>query len=193
VSIAALVLVGATTAATGTVIFGGCQVEAGSFASSYIPTAGAAVSRNAELASFTLPSPVTVGSFSHAVSVQGQAPADASTTRIAALAYTTNADYIGLYIASPSWASDAFLGSQVVATRALGGAGFSATGTRLVGYNDGNQRGIVNGLQFTSEPSGTRAVTATYVRLGTGFTGAQWIDGIVSRYCFQPDSPERCR
>lgn len=48
VAIAAQALNGSTAAATGTVIWGGCQVEAGSYATSPIPTVAAAVTRNDE-------------------------------------------------------------------------------------------------------------------------------------------------
>lgn len=42
--------VGSTTAATGTVAFGGCQVEAGTYRTSIIPTTSAAVTRNEDIA-----------------------------------------------------------------------------------------------------------------------------------------------
>jgi len=48
VAIAAQALNGSTAAATGTVIWGGCQVEAGAYATSMIPTVATGATRNAD-------------------------------------------------------------------------------------------------------------------------------------------------
>jgi len=61
VAIAAQALNGSTAAATGTVIWGGCQVEAGAYATSMIPTVAAAVTRNAESAYFSRSIATTAG------------------------------------------------------------------------------------------------------------------------------------
>lgn len=61
VAIAAQALNGSTAAATGTVIWGGCQVEAGANATSMIPTVAAAVTRNAESAYFSRSIATTAG------------------------------------------------------------------------------------------------------------------------------------
>jgi len=61
VAIAAQALNGSTAAATGTVIWGGCQVEAGAFATSMVPTVAAAVARNVETAYFARSVATTAG------------------------------------------------------------------------------------------------------------------------------------
>lgn len=61
VAISAQLLIGDVVADTGSVIWGGCQVEAGSYATSIQPTVAAAVTRNAELAGFSVSVPTTAG------------------------------------------------------------------------------------------------------------------------------------
>lgn len=61
VSIAFQALNGDATGDTGTVIWGGCQVEAGSYRTSIIPTTSAAVTRSEEAADFALTFSPTVG------------------------------------------------------------------------------------------------------------------------------------
>lgn len=52
VAISAQILNGSTAAGTGTVIWGGCAVEQGSYRTSIMPTVASAVTRNAETATF---------------------------------------------------------------------------------------------------------------------------------------------
>lgn len=68
-SISAQVLVGDAAGDTGTVIFGGCQVETGSWRTSIIPTTSATVTRNLETLSVTLAVAMSASTGSHAISV----------------------------------------------------------------------------------------------------------------------------
>jgi hypothetical protein len=181
VSITAEVLVGDAVGDTGTVIFGGCQVETGSVRTSIIPTTSAAVTRNAETVSFA-PTWPTSASISWAANFVGTTPASGS----AAAALEFNGIPSLLNEAGGAWRW--FCGG-VAQTATLSSA---TAGIRTYSWHDGETRAVAWGPNITApaadSDSGNKFATTLYI----GGSAGNRPNAILSRVCVDP-SATRCR
>ena len=196
VAIAAQALNGSVVGDTGTVIWGGCQVEAGTYATSMIPTVAAGVARGAEAASFLSISTTprcAAGSFSVPYTI-----VDAS-RRIANPTNAGGTSQLDLFVST---------GSAAVAGFAFDGVDFR----QPVTANLISAAPTVNRAYFYYVPSTTAAValnggieavlaggavdpvTTDRVGIGVYVPGAAGteLNGIVSLVQVDP-SPSRCR
>ena len=199
VAIAAQALNGSTAAATGTVIWGGCQVEAGAYATSMIPTVAAAVTRNADVPYFALTGPgLSVGSMAATVQV-----APSASFPYALTASTANPppgsgfDQFALYsngTAGATWACFVGANAAVYATGSVvPGAGTSRRGWCSAGGAGGVVNGAVNGVSMTASGAIAGPFGAeNFLFVGTINNALTAVDSIVSRVCRDPD-PTRCR
>lgn len=182
VSIVAQVLNGSTAAGTGTVIWGGCQVEAGSYRTSIIPTTSAAVTRNAEVATVTLSPDRTDTTICLAATI---APLWSTSGQVPAFGTVVGrASPISL-ISFPSGAPRMFTSAGSIGV-------FQAGTQRLVGRDDNVSVTLsVNGTTTSTAAGASADRWTTALDIGSGASGAA-IDAIV--YAVQADpSPTRCR
>jgi hypothetical protein len=190
VAISAQILNGSTAAGTGTVIWGGCAVEQGSYRTSIMPTVASAVTRNAETTSLTSAVLPLTGS----VAVTTQRPYGS--------VLASNQTLVDALVSTSSGWRFSFVGSQLRIEKGgplnnLGAATTWAAGDapRWAASFDGvNATVFVNGavLVGPSALGGFTAPTYTPVALGWDHQGFDSFDGIVTRVCVDPD-PNRCR
>lgn len=181
-SIAAQVLSGDATGDTGTVIFGGCQVETGSARTTINPTLGTTATRNLEVVSFAQTWPNSA-SISMAANYTGPTPTSGGAGGVM--------EFTGFVVA---------LNESAGVWRWYNGATFtgiattissSTGGIRTYGYHTGTARGVGWGSNSNSgsETSATNKFGAT---LSFGGPSANPLNGIISRVCVDPN-PLRCR
>ena len=182
--------VGSTTAVTGTVVFGGCDVKLGTYRTSIVPTVAAAVTRSAETATLAvavLQLPISVAWSSAQTLPQGGASNDRIGVMTRALA--GSGDFVVSYFQA-QFRSDA-VGSA--AGSALNG-GTSVAGDRWATSHDtgGVLTSYKNGTQTATNTTAKAMNAATIVGIGASPAGLSHLDGVVSRVCVDP-SPTRCR
>jgi len=183
IAISAQVLNGTVVGDTGTVIWGGCQVEPGGFCSSMIPTVAGTVTRVADTPSMAV--------------------TDLSNTTICIAATieplwdSTNLTQFATAV-EPSWGGP---NSLLQATNSLYnstmfGTAFPARAlvpglVRLIGFESATTVSIsVNGTATTTAPGVASDRFGATLRLGNGLSGSQ-LDGLISRVQVDPD-PTRC-
>jgi hypothetical protein len=150
VAIAAQILNGSTAAATGTVIWGGCQVEVGAFATSMIPTVATIASRNEDRAEFAVSLSPTAG-LCVAATMQYTSVANLATSNILGPILGTGA--VGANITTPYWWP--YLGSGALALDSLGV--FSAG---AAGYVPGSPAVSSPARHLVRHPGGVAGITA---------------------------------
>lgn len=175
--------VGSTAATTGTVTFGGCQVENGSYRTSIIPTVASALTRGSELAYFS-------GSFALAdgcMSVSVNYPAGVAdrawlsldeTLSFRTMLYATAANQIQMYANAAVRATTST--TPPGPRRILGYWGSGGTGACVDGA-------CVTGVAASGVGSPNRVTIGTYAS-----DASKANDGISSRIQVDP-SPTRCR
>lgn len=192
VSISAQVLVGNAASDTGSIIVGGCQVEAGSWRTSIIPTVATAVTRNADFGYFTTPA-TSVGSLAATVTTMGGFVSNARVIDATNVA-TAN---VSLYIEGGTVAKPAHIIQNNGGSKDLTGTGTVApfATTRVAGWLiPSSTIAVIAGGTETQSSVGVQAavtgVTRVYLAYsgGTGFE----IGGLVGRLCVDPDI-SRCR
>ena len=188
VAVSAQVLNGSTAAATGTVVWGGCQVESGSIVTSMQPTVAVAVARSAESPYLTVPA-MTAGTYSVAANFETPADVTGTNDRVVTL-YQSAGVWTDDYFPAPRYTAFLFDGA---ATSTLSTIAVTTSG-RVGSYYDLANLGVcVNGTCNSS--AGVRTINnITRVRLGVDGAGgtAGHLNGIVTRVCVDP-SPTRCR
>lgn len=155
-----------TLTVTGTVQF--AQLEAGAAASSFIPTAGAAVTRNADSLSLTLP-----GAFS---ATQGTWLADFAESASADRIVLEGAATTGLTIGSNAGATGPRIQDRAGTTRADFGATVAA-GARVkaaVSYAAASTLASVNGATLTSGATPTQADYGSAMQIGSRDGTSMW-------------------
>lgn len=187
VAISAQILNGSTAAATGTVVWGGCQVEAGASASSMIPTVGSAVARSAESPFFTVAS-MTAGTYSIFGTFETNYNVTNSNARVATL-FQAAGVFTDDYFAT-NYAAFLFDGASTSITSAT-----AVTTSGRVGsfYDLANLSVCVNGT--CTSTAGVRTINnITRVRIGVDGAGGTTghLNGIITRVCVDP-STTRCR
>lgn len=186
VSITLQVLNGDATGDTGTVIWGGCQVEVGSYHTSIIPTTSATVTRSAETATFP-GAAFPANPYSLAVSIYPPTG-------------TTQGDLFYGNAGSTSGVGFFFVASLLRAQNCSSGcATFSPaftptalTTTRVAtSSTGGQQQTFVNGSSIAGPTATAAAATPWATATGIG-PGIGQPDAIISRICVDSD-PSRCR
>ena len=184
VAIAAQALNGSTAAATGTVIWGGCQVEAGAYATSMIPTVAAGVTRNEEQPQFTISGWTATTQWCLAASIASDPKATGAVGFIAANtgAFPSAGPPALLYGAASRRLFDG-AADRVVISPPL-------TAARLVGRCLPSSSSL--DYNATSGTGAACSTTGVLTRVGIGFYDtASQVDSIVTRV--QLDSlPSRC-
>ncbi len=181
VSISAQILAGDAAGDTGTIIAGGCQVEAGSIRTSIVPTVGTTVTRNAEVISFA-PTWPTSASISWANSFVGTTPTSGSAA--------TTLEFNGI----PSLLNEAGGAWRWF----CGGLGQTATlssslaGLRTYAWHDGSNRAVVWGPNASGTSADVDATNKFATTLYIGGLAGNRPNGIISRVCVDPDAT-RCR
>lgn len=194
VAIAAQVLNGSTAAATGTVVWGGCQVEAGAYATSMIPTVATGVTRNAEAPYLTMPVTVSPRSWA-ATSTVPFALANVNNLLMDVRSGVGVTDFVELFhrLGTANFGTYAIVSSspqQVNGTVALGVPG---TNRAASWYAPAGTLNVISNGTAESAATALGALPALdRVYLGTYVTTGAELNGIVSRVCVDPDST-RCR
>lgn len=191
VSISAQVLVGNAVGDTGDIVVGGCQVEAGTYATSYMATAAASSARLAETSYLTLSSSMSQESMSLAYSVSQALPASGYTgDRIGAMtrALAGSGNFVAGYFQAQFRCDAVGTGSA----SALSG-GTSVAGDRWAcSHSASTTLAFKNGAQTATNTTANTMNAATVIGVGDSPAGTSHLDGIVSRVCADP-SPSRCR
>jgi hypothetical protein len=191
VAISAQILNGSTAAGTGTVIWGGCAVEAGSYRTSIMPTVASAVTRNAESAWVASGFPASAD-FCAVASVQTSNPISANLPHFWE-ARSGAGDRWGLFAASGGASSAVTLqrnGAPTAANAATFAAGSIARGlARVTGTTS---ELCLNGSCASGTSSNTAAAKVLSIGVFDGQTSPSFqLDGIVTRVQTDP-SPSRC-
>jgi hypothetical protein len=182
VAIAAQALNGSTAAATGTVIWGGCQVEAGAYATSMIPTVAAGVARGVEGVTATIPVDRTDTTICIAATVD---PLWSTSGTVPA--FGTVAGWAAPVLSLLSYPA----GAARFFTSAGSTGVFQSGRQRLVGRDDNvNVTLSINGTTTSTAAGASSDRWTTAMAIGSGASGAV-IDGVVSLVQADP-SPSRC-
>lgn len=195
VAVAAQVLVGDATGDTGTIIVGGCQVEAHSQATRMIPTVAASVTRNAESPSVVLASPMPMQTmcFAATINVNGSPTTGISYNIGEPSQNVASGDVMLVYVYNGNRRVD-LVASAVRQNSAAGttppfGSGQTRYAVRwdsatLDFYQNGVSIDSDTGATITTDPAG-------YIYLGVDNGGAGQLNGNLSRVQVDP-SPTRC-
>ena len=197
-SITVQVLVGDVTSVTGTVIFGGCDVQNGTYATAYIPTTSAAATRNAESASLTFASTFSNVNGS---SLAGNISFPSGWT-------ATPFDGLGSPYADAANRNQAYwqTSNAITCSHISSGGNRDATVSGSTPGTASQRMSCAQGAIGSGTLTATRnGVSGTPVALGTAtaFTAIDWrgigglstaaaASSIVSRLCYDPDA-SRCR
>jgi len=184
------VLVGDAVGDTGTVIWGGCQVELGAYRSSIVPTTTIAVARAADDANFAGLTAFASAPLSQAATVEFSGTRAAGTYATAIATYNSGSLYALLGV-NPTGAGWEEFTDGSGAHRS--GTATLTTGQRLYGYTTGvgasTLRGGVNGSYGAADTTGA-VITFTNIRVGAwASAGSLPLNGIVTRIC---SDPSRC-
>lgn len=186
VAIAAQILNGAVAADTGTVIWGGCQVEQGAYRTSIAPTVAAAVARGAE----TITAPVAVSQQTLCQAATVSLGSGTSNDRIWAMtrALAGSGDFIASYTQVQARAD--VVGSVAVSATSAGSA-FSGTNRFLSAWDGSTLTVFRNTTQTAQTVTASTVASASIIGLGSSPAGASNLDGLVGRIQVDP-SPSRC-
>lgn len=191
-AIAAQVLVGNATTDTGTIIVGGCQVEAGTYVTSYQPTGAGTATRNAEAAYFTVASTEV-----QSLAVTAQVPAGIGTNSRFIVATNTSTATLSQYATGPG--STPLHNYQFVnpSTKDYTGAANVVVSSlnRLATWviPSTTMGAIANGSESTTSSGVLGSVTATRIYVGCYEGGAGFeSNSIHTRACADP-LYSRCR
>ncbi len=195
VAIAAQVLVGDATGDTGTVLFGGCQVEVRSQATAMIPTEAASATRNAEVPSVALPVAMSMSTMCVAATVEltGSPTTGVAYSLVEPSQNIASGDVLLGYVYNGSRRVDlvgsAVRQNQVVGTTPPFGSGptrYVSTwdGTTLTFYENATQIDSDTGAAITMDP-------ASYIYVGVDNASGGQLNGNISRVQVDPD-PARC-
>lgn len=175
------IVVGTQASDTGSILVEGCQLEINAtYATSYIPTVGVAVTRAAETASFA-PTWPTSASISMAATFYGPTPVSGSAAT--ALEFNGLASILNESVGLWRWFT-AGTGQSVAITSSTGGV-------RTYGWHDGVDRGV-GWAANTATTASASAANKFGLTLFIGGSAGNRPDAILSRICVDP-SPTRCR
>jgi hypothetical protein len=182
VAIVAEVDVGNVASVTGTVTFGGCQVEPGSYRTSIIPTVAATVTRSAEAPSFG-PSTfgITTNSACVALSVQR------TTGTAQAAPWLLQNVYEGVY--TGTFTNFHYPAGSFFGTLAMPGSGVARLLTRADGVTRTN---CVNGTCESTAVAATNFSGSPWTFVVGNEAGSKFVDSIITRIQVDPDI-SRCR
>ena len=186
---------GATNTGAADILVWGAQSEAGAYATSYIPTVAAGVTRNADDAYFDL-STFTLGNLSLAATAQTP-----STTPVRRLhgALTKAPDDGANFIATHQDTVVLFGQFTSTAGSSTWNTGLATTTgpVRAASFVNGANVGACINSTCATNPIGTfnpaQITSPRRLRIGAYSTTNGNIDGVATLVCFQPDDPTRCR
>lgn len=181
VAIAAQILNGSTAAATGTVVWGGCQVESGSLVSSMQPAVAAAATRNAEVPAV---SGVSIAGFASTGCVRAYVSRPTGSTNGTAVSFS-DSNGRPLYFTAGNQTVFDGTNNPNLATTFNSGAKWYITRWTGSTFTLHNQDTAAANTAF----DGTMGVTGP-LQLGYSATNLQ-LDGLISRIQLDP-SPTRC-
>ena len=182
----------ATTQPTHDLLVWGFQLEAGAYATSYIPTTTASAVRNSETATFTV-SLATAGGFSLAGTVaplRGNMPSEGQLVSL----YLSDAQRFHIPWIVGSTSLRATLTSAGATINTANQSGVDGALERAALWWDASTLNLVRSGTTTSVARGGVVTDFTATTIGIGSVGSfvNRADAIVSRVCLDP-SPTRCR
>ena len=185
---------GATNTGAADILVWGAQSEAGAYATSYIPTVAAAVTRNAEAAYVTMPVTVSPSSVAATTQVPYTSPG-ANRRNLGVRSGTSDANRFELFYANggpgaSTYVEVASVGQQVNGVTAAtmpGSNRFAAWRTAA-----GTQNVITNGATASAATALGALPVLDRVYVGSYISVLAELDGIIASVCVDPD-PSRCR
>lgn len=182
VAVSAQVLNGSTAAATGTLTWGGCQVELGAYPTSMIPTTAAVATRAAEAATLTLPVDRTDTTICLAATIDPD-----WSTSAAVPAFGTAVGWAAPMISLLSFPAGA---ARFFTSNGTTGA-FVSGRQRLIGRDNNTTVSLsINGTLTSAAVGASVDRWTTAMGIGSGGAGAV-LNSIVSLVQADPD-PTRC-
>lgn len=171
---------------TGIAIYGGWQLETGAFATSYIPTTSAALTRNADSATitsirFTPWFNASEGSFMSLIN----SASGLTNTTVASLEYS-NTNFYRQYFSSGVGKLSVRSGGSTVVD--IGTESYSGTGAYQMcsSYKVDDFSSASNGANFVTDTSGALPSTPNILRLGLYGTSATYLNGHIAKFSYWP-------
>jgi len=195
VAVVAQILVGDAAADTGSVIWGGCQVELRSQATRMIPTTAAAVTRNAEVPSVTMPVAMPGSTFCMAatIDVNGSPTTGVAYSIIEGSQNVASGDVNLVYVFNSARRVD--LVASAVRQNSLAGATppFGSGSTRYVSRFDGSTLDLFqNGVSIDSDTGAAITIDPLgYIYIGADNIPGSQLNGNIWNVQVDP-SPSRC-